>query len=125
MLEGTVALLVSVTGGTIPDECDLELNSGDVFIIPDCGGDGIGGYSMLMCVALDLRSKDGLVRILEENLKEEAILRMSLSLIGKILSNKTVNRESFMRVIGKIWQVNEGFEIESVIGNIFTFLLQE
>ncbi|TXG48183.1 hypothetical protein EZV62_027477 [Acer yangbiense] len=74
-----------------------------------------------LCASLSISDKDGPVRILEENLKSEAVIRQSLSLIGKILSNKTVNRVAFMRVIRSIWRVKEGFEIESVTGNIFTF----
>ncbi|TXG61742.1 hypothetical protein EZV62_013105 [Acer yangbiense] len=46
---------------------------------------------------------------------------MSLCLVGKILSNKWVNRDAFMRVIGKIWQVKKGIDIESVSGNVFSF----
>ncbi|TXG53190.1 hypothetical protein EZV62_022359 [Acer yangbiense] len=74
-----------------------------------------------LCASLSISEKDGPVCILEENLIDEAVLRMSLCLVGKILSNKTVNREAFMRVIGKIWRVNKGFEIESVTGNVYTF----
>ncbi|TXG64469.1 hypothetical protein EZV62_011463 [Acer yangbiense] len=74
-----------------------------------------------LCASLSISDKDGPVRILEENLRSEAVIRQSLSRIGKILSNKTVNRVAFMRVIMSIWQVKEGFEIESVTGNIFTF----
>ncbi|TXG53192.1 hypothetical protein EZV62_022361 [Acer yangbiense] len=74
-----------------------------------------------LCASLSISEKDGPVHILEENLRDEAVLKMSLCLVGKILSNKTVNREAFMRVIGKIWRVNEGFEIESVTGNVYTF----
>ncbi|TXG56734.1 hypothetical protein EZV62_018047 [Acer yangbiense] len=32
-----------------------------------------------------------------------------------------VNREAFIRVIGRIWHVKEGVEIESLTGNIFSF----
>ncbi|TXG54012.1 hypothetical protein EZV62_019268 [Acer yangbiense] len=74
-----------------------------------------------LCASLSIPERDGPVQILEESLRFEAINRLSLCLAGKILSNKTVNKEAFMRVIGKIWQVREGFEIESVTGNIFTF----
>ncbi|KAK2646063.1 hypothetical protein Ddye_021258 [Dipteronia dyeriana] len=47
--------------------------------------------------------------------------RMSLRLVGKILSNKSVNREAFIRVIGSIWQVRNGVEAESVTDNVFVF----
>ncbi|KAK3229197.1 hypothetical protein Dsin_001078 [Dipteronia sinensis] len=65
--------------------------------------------------------RDSPVRVLDESLENEAVTRMSICLVGEILSNKTVNSEAFMRVIGNIWHVKEGFEIESVTGNVFTF----
>ncbi|TXG66449.1 hypothetical protein EZV62_007724 [Acer yangbiense] len=77
-----------------------------------------------LCASLSISEKDGPVRILEANLRNEAVIRMSLSLVSMILFNKIVNREAFMRVIGKIWRVNEGFEIELVSGNIFTFFFK-
>ncbi|TXG52684.1 hypothetical protein EZV62_021853 [Acer yangbiense] len=77
-----------------------------------------------LCASLSLTERDGPVRKLEESLRVEAVNRMSLCLVGKILSNKIVNREAFMRVIGKIWYVKEGFEIESVTGNVFTFFFR-
>ncbi|TXG60388.1 hypothetical protein EZV62_014961 [Acer yangbiense] len=74
-----------------------------------------------LCASLSLNSLDGPVQLLDDRMKCEAINRLSLCLVGKILSNKWVNRDAFMRVIGKIWQVKKGLDIESVSGNIFTF----
>ncbi|TXG47751.1 hypothetical protein EZV62_027045 [Acer yangbiense] len=74
-----------------------------------------------LCASLSLTEKDGPVQILEENLKIEAVHRMSLYLMGKLLSNKVVNKEAFIRVISRIWQVSRGVEVESVSGNIFSF----
>ncbi|KAK1587054.1 hypothetical protein Q3G72_009090 [Acer saccharum] len=75
----------------------------------------------ILCASLSLLERDGPVRILSADLKSEAMLRLSSSLVGKVLSKKLVNREVFMRVIGRIWQVKKGVEIESLIGNIFSF----
>ncbi|KAK3189610.1 hypothetical protein Dsin_029171 [Dipteronia sinensis] len=36
-----------------------------------------------------------------------------------------VNREAFMRVIGRIWHVYKGVEIESLTGNIFSFQFKD
>ncbi|KAK3222240.1 hypothetical protein Dsin_009265 [Dipteronia sinensis] len=41
--------------------------------------------------------------------------------LGKLLSQKLVNREAFMRVIGRIWKVSEGVDIEYIRDNVFTF----
>ncbi|KAK2659499.1 hypothetical protein Ddye_006032, partial [Dipteronia dyeriana] len=64
---------------------------------------------------------EGPVRKLDERLKSVAMDRMALCLVGKIISNRTINRAAFIRVIGKIWQVKKGVDVESVTGNIFTF----
>ncbi|TXG71179.1 hypothetical protein EZV62_006114 [Acer yangbiense] len=74
-----------------------------------------------MCASLSLIEREGPVRKLKENLETAAMLRLSSSLVGKILTRKMVNREAFMRVIGRIWQVRMGVEIESMTGNIFSF----
>ncbi|TXG63243.1 hypothetical protein EZV62_010237 [Acer yangbiense] len=75
---------------------------------------------------MSLIEREGPVQVLKTNLKVAAIQRLEVSLVGKILfgkilSRKLVNREAFMRVIGKIWQVRRGVEIESLTGNIFSF----
>ncbi|TXG51419.1 hypothetical protein EZV62_023943 [Acer yangbiense] len=74
-----------------------------------------------LCASLSIVDSDGPVRKLEESLKTSAINKMSLSLVGKILTRKAINREAFMRVIGRIWQVRKGVDIELVSGNTFTF----
>ncbi|KAK1555502.1 hypothetical protein Q3G72_027318 [Acer saccharum] len=74
-----------------------------------------------MCASMSLLDREGLVQVLNKDLRVVAIQRLSVSLVGKILSRRLVNREDFMRVIGKIWQVRRGVEIESVTGNIFSF----
>ncbi|TXG71386.1 hypothetical protein EZV62_006321 [Acer yangbiense] len=74
-----------------------------------------------LCASLSLIEREGPVQKLEEKLKLVAIHRISVCLMGKILTQKYVNREAFMRVIGKIWHVQEGVEIKSMSGNIFSF----
>ncbi|KAK3189523.1 hypothetical protein Dsin_029084 [Dipteronia sinensis] len=78
-----------------------------------------------MCASLSLseqeRESEGPVQRLEGNLKSAAMHRMSLCVVGKVLSNKKVNWEAFMRVIRRIWQVDKGLDIESVTRNMFTF----
>ncbi|KAK2663831.1 hypothetical protein Ddye_002405 [Dipteronia dyeriana] len=48
--------------------------------------------------------------------------RFPLSLMGKVLTNRLVNRELFLGLIESIWKVEERVEIEVVTNNIFTFL---
>ena len=73
-----------------------------------------------LCASLSINRHDVPIQLLNENLRIEAKNRLSLCVVGKILSSKRVNREAFMRVIGRIWQVRKGMDIESVTGNIFS-----
>ncbi|TXG58564.1 hypothetical protein EZV62_016393 [Acer yangbiense] len=74
-----------------------------------------------LCASLTINSCDGPVQLLDGRLKEDAISRLSLCMVGRILTCKRVNREAFMQVIGKIWKVSKGVNIESVLGNTFAF----
>ena len=78
-----------------------------------------------LCAYLSISKRYGHVQLLDGSLMVDAKHRLSLCLVGKILSNRRVNRDAFMRVIGKIWKVKKGMEIESVTGNIFTFHFME
>ncbi|KAK3204440.1 hypothetical protein Dsin_018486 [Dipteronia sinensis] len=74
-----------------------------------------------LCASLSISKCDGPVQLLDGKLMDEAIHMMSLCVVGKVLSRKRVNRDAFMRVIGKIWHIKHGMDIESVTGNTFTF----
>ncbi|TXG53259.1 hypothetical protein EZV62_022428 [Acer yangbiense] len=74
-----------------------------------------------LCASLSLIEREGPVRKLDEKLKMGAMQKLSVSLVGKILTKKFVNREAFMRVIAKIWHISKGVAIESLTGNIFSF----
>ncbi|KAI9186115.1 hypothetical protein LWI28_013898 [Acer negundo] len=74
-----------------------------------------------LCASLSLIEREGPVRKLGENIKVAGIQRLLVSLVWKILTRKVVNREAFMRVIGRIWHVSKRVEIDSLTGNIFSF----
>ncbi|TXG46337.1 hypothetical protein EZV62_028161 [Acer yangbiense] len=46
---------------------------------------------------------------------------MGFRLVGKVLTNKLVNRETFIGLFPRIWHTVEEFEIEAITGNIFSF----
>ncbi|TXG73941.1 hypothetical protein EZV62_002520 [Acer yangbiense] len=54
-------------------------------------------------------------------LKDDGRKRLAFRLVGKILSNKLVNREAFTTLIPEIWKIKQGVEIEVVDGNVFSF----
>ncbi|TXG69153.1 hypothetical protein EZV62_004088 [Acer yangbiense] len=74
-----------------------------------------------LCASLSISDRDVPIQLLNEKLMIEAKHRLSLCIVGKIFSSNRVNRDAFMRVIGKIWQVRKGMDIESVTGNTFSF----
>ncbi|KAK2639029.1 hypothetical protein Ddye_026824 [Dipteronia dyeriana] len=74
----------------------------------------------LLCASLSIHNRDGPIQLLDGILMNDAKKRLSLNLVGKILSNKMVNRDAFMRVVGKIWQVRHDVDIESIDGNMFS-----
>ncbi|KAK3212077.1 hypothetical protein Dsin_016783 [Dipteronia sinensis] len=71
--------------------------------------------------ALSIKEKERPVQTLDDRLKVLGKQRLALCLVGKILTNKLVNREVFMNVMNKIWKVDGGVEIEPIKGNIFAF----
>ncbi|KAK3225038.1 hypothetical protein Dsin_004900 [Dipteronia sinensis] len=74
-----------------------------------------------LCDSLTLKDNDGLVMPIRRDLTIDGVRLLALRLIGKLLSNKSVNREAFMTVVPIIWRTLEGFEIKVIDGNTFSF----
>ena len=74
----------------------------------------------MLCSALSIKEKERPAGTLATNLKEKGERLMSLCLVGKLLTNKFVNKEAFINVMNSIWRVSEGVEIEALEGNLFT-----
>ncbi|KAL5806195.1 hypothetical protein ACOSQ4_028928 [Xanthoceras sorbifolium] len=70
---------------------------------------------------LSLSDDDGPIAMVDEGLKAEGIRRLSLSLVGKIVSNREVNREAFRNTIASIWRTKNEVEVESIGVNLFVF----
>ncbi|KAL5778004.1 hypothetical protein ACOSP7_010930 [Xanthoceras sorbifolium] len=67
---------------------------------------------------LSLSDDDGPIAMVDEGLKAEGIRRLSLSLVGKIVSNREVNREAFRNTIASIWRTKSEVEVESIGVNL-------
>ncbi|KAK4857825.1 hypothetical protein QYF36_006859 [Acer negundo] len=74
-----------------------------------------------LCANLTLLEREGPVRRLQEELKKAGAQRLALSLTGKVISNNLVNRDAFLGIMGRGWQVLGGVEIEFVSSNVFMF----
>ncbi|KAK3212697.1 hypothetical protein Dsin_017403 [Dipteronia sinensis] len=75
----------------------------------------------ILCGALSLKEKKGPLMPFQVDLKDEGEKRLALCLVGKVLSNKLVNREAFIHLIPRIWKIKREVDIEVVDGNVFSF----
>ncbi|KAK3230806.1 hypothetical protein Dsin_002687 [Dipteronia sinensis] len=74
-----------------------------------------------LCKALTLKDKEGSVLPLQIDLKRDGEKKMGFRLAGKLLSNKSVNRKAFINLFPCIWRTVEGFDIEVITENTFSF----
>ncbi|TXG60399.1 hypothetical protein EZV62_014972 [Acer yangbiense] len=72
-----------------------------------------------LCVELSIHGKDEKLWSVQNAVTKVAEKKMDLCLVGKILSPKHVNRETFRAVIPKIWQTT--VDIEMVQDNMYLF----
>ncbi|KAK3218313.1 hypothetical protein Dsin_012283 [Dipteronia sinensis] len=77
-----------------------------------------------LCASMSLKEIEGPVTSLKDDLKDDGLKKLSLSLVGKVLANKLINREAFRRVLLRIWKVIEGITIEVGSENTFMFQFQ-
>ena len=67
-----------------------------------------------LCKALSLIDKEGPLMPLQDDLKTDGVKWMGFRLIGKLLSNKLVNRDAFTSLFPRIWRTMEDFETEVI-----------
>ncbi|TXG66222.1 hypothetical protein EZV62_007497 [Acer yangbiense] len=77
-----------------------------------------------LCASMTLKEREGPVRKLQADLKNDGLRRLATSLVGKVLSPKPVNRDGFRVVMRKIWKTRDEVEIEALKDNIFAFHFQ-
>ncbi|KAL5734837.1 hypothetical protein ACOSP7_032698 [Xanthoceras sorbifolium] len=74
-----------------------------------------------LCASLSLMEASTLATRIEGKLKEVGDRKLSLCLVGKIWTNKQVNREAFRATIPKIWRTKQEVQVEVLQENIFVF----
>ena len=72
-----------------------------------------------LCASLSSRSQEEKLWSVRDALKDSVGKKLDLCLVGKVLSNKYINREAFRAVIPKIWQTT--LDVEVVQDNTFLF----
>ncbi|KAL5779625.1 hypothetical protein ACOSQ2_010362 [Xanthoceras sorbifolium] len=74
-----------------------------------------------LCESLSLSENDGPITQLGSDLRRLGSEKLALSLVGKIISNKAVNREAFRSTIPRIWKISHDMDIEILANNVFVF----
>ncbi|KAL5765918.1 hypothetical protein ACOSP7_016535 [Xanthoceras sorbifolium] len=77
-----------------------------------------------LCAALHLSDEEGPVHSVGGNVKIEGSKKLALSLVGKSLAGRQINRDAFRILIPKIWWLASDVNVELVIDNIFAFHFQ-
>ncbi|TXG51551.1 hypothetical protein EZV62_024075 [Acer yangbiense] len=65
-----------------------------------------------LCASMSIHSNNEKLWSVKDSLKEATGKKLNLRLVGKVLTNKHVNREAFRLVIPRIWQTSQGFDIK-------------
>ncbi|KAK0570495.1 hypothetical protein LWI29_002148 [Acer saccharum] len=55
-----------------------------------------------LCATMSLKGKEGPIQSLKDELEDDGLRKMSLSLVGKVLANKLINQDAFRRVLLRI-----------------------
>ncbi|TXG54013.1 hypothetical protein EZV62_019269 [Acer yangbiense] len=76
------------------------------------------------CEKLSLDDDNGPIERIKGSLQERGEQSLSLSLIGKAITNKVINREAFKSTISTIWQTKNEVTMELMGINIFKFRFQ-
>ncbi|KAL5827861.1 hypothetical protein ACOSQ3_019713 [Xanthoceras sorbifolium] len=74
-----------------------------------------------LCASLSIKEKDSEVMLLRRSLKEQEQRKVALCLVGKFLTNKLINRDTFLATIAKIWKTMQGVEREVIQDNVYAF----
>ncbi|KAK2652483.1 hypothetical protein Ddye_012358 [Dipteronia dyeriana] len=77
-----------------------------------------------LCQALYLKDRERPLVPLQMNLRDEGEKKMGFRLLGKLLSNRLTNRDVFINLFPRLWRTVEGFDIEVISGNTFSFTVK-
>ncbi|KAL5800824.1 hypothetical protein ACOSQ3_032456 [Xanthoceras sorbifolium] len=74
-----------------------------------------------LCKQLSLDENVVPVARLDSELQGIGLRKMELSLVGRLFTNKLVNREAFRSIIPKIWRIKDEVDVEVIGSNTFSF----
>ncbi|KAL5827898.1 hypothetical protein ACOSQ3_019749 [Xanthoceras sorbifolium] len=77
-----------------------------------------------LCANMKLTEEEKDVVCIEGSTKVEGVKKLSLCLVGKLLSSRLTNREAFRSFIARIWRTTHAVEVEHVGGNVYAFHFQ-
>ncbi|KAK3210919.1 hypothetical protein Dsin_015625 [Dipteronia sinensis] len=77
---------------------------------------------VMLYANMTLLEEEGPMGRLQDDLKEDGLRRLALSLVGKVLTNKKVNGEAFMGLISRVWKVRKEDHWHVIMGRPWTFV---
>ncbi|TXG57629.1 hypothetical protein EZV62_015458 [Acer yangbiense] len=99
-----------------------QVKSFTVDQIKNLGKVKLAGEIAKLCEMLSILDVDGPIRQVSGELRREGLKDVDRCLVGKVLTGKRVNRETFKRVIEQLWSQIRSVEIEAIGDNIFMFI---
>ncbi|KAL5865350.1 hypothetical protein ACOSQ3_002864 [Xanthoceras sorbifolium] len=77
-----------------------------------------------LCARMKLSEEEGKTVNIDGVVKEDGLRKISLCLVGKLVTSKLTNREAFRSLIAKIWRTTQAVEVENVKENVYAFHFQ-
>ncbi|KAL5804454.1 hypothetical protein ACOSQ3_031254 [Xanthoceras sorbifolium] len=74
-----------------------------------------------LCASMSIVDVEAPVVKVEGKLKQVGDYKLGLCLVGRVITNKQVNREAFRGIILKIWRTTQDFDVEVLKENTFIF----
>ncbi|KAL5835241.1 hypothetical protein ACOSQ4_014738 [Xanthoceras sorbifolium] len=77
-----------------------------------------------LCEGMKLSREEGVAVSIEGAMKEDGIKKISLCLVGKLLTANLMNRDAFRSLIARIWRTTQAVKVENVRENVYAFHFQ-
>ncbi|KAL5850007.1 hypothetical protein ACOSQ4_008020 [Xanthoceras sorbifolium] len=77
-----------------------------------------------LCARMTLSEEEGVAVNIEGATKLLGMEKLSLCLVGKLLTSKITNRDAFRSLIARIWRTSGTLEVETVRENVYAFHFQ-
>ncbi|KAL5782425.1 hypothetical protein ACOSP7_007454 [Xanthoceras sorbifolium] len=77
-----------------------------------------------MCAGMKLTEEESVAMNIAGATKMDGMEKLSLCLVGKLLTSRLTNRDPFRSLIARIWRTTQAVEVETVGDNVYAFHFQ-